>query len=48
VPVPIGRVESDTAARAENLLSVEQALEIRLDARRLTLFLNSIAGIAVI
>ena len=41
VPVPIGRVEGYITSRADDLLAVEQPLEIRLDARSLSVTMRT-------
>ena len=41
VPVPIGRVEGDTASRADDLLAVEEPLEIRLGPRSLSITMRT-------
>jgi FdhD protein len=41
VPVPIGRVEGCAASRADDLLAVEEALEIRLGNRSLTITMRT-------
>jgi FdhD protein len=41
VPVPIGRVEGCAASRADDLLAVEEALEIRLGSRSLTITMRT-------
>jgi FdhD protein len=41
VPVPIGRVEGCAASRADDLLAVEAALEIRLGNRSLTITMRT-------
>jgi FdhD protein len=41
VPVPIGRVEGCAAWRADDLLAVEEALEIRLGNRSLTITMRT-------
>jgi FdhD protein len=41
VPVPIGRVEGSAASRADDLLAVEEALEIRLGNRSLTITMRT-------
>ncbi len=41
VPVPIGRVEGCTASHADDLLAVEEALEIRLGGRSLTITMRT-------
>jgi FdhD protein len=41
VPVPIGRVEGCAASRADDVLAVEEALEIRLGNRSLTITMRT-------
>jgi FdhD protein len=41
VPVPIGRVEGCAASHADDLLAVEEALEIRLGSRSLTITMRT-------
>src|ERR1035437_8933994 len=41
VPVPIGRVEGCVASHADDLLAVEEALEIRLGNRSLTITMRT-------
>lgn len=41
VPVPIGRVEGCAASHADDLLAVEEALEIRLGDRSLTITMRT-------
>jgi FdhD protein len=41
VPVPIGRVEGCAASHADDLLPVEEALEIRLGNRSLTITMRT-------
>jgi len=41
VPVPIGRVEGCAASHADDLLAVEEALEIRLGNRSLTITMRT-------
>ena len=42
VPVPIGRVEGCAASFANDLLAVEEALEIRLGDRSLTITITTV------
>ena len=41
VPVPIGRVEGCAASHVDDLLAVEEALEIRLGGRSLTITMRT-------